>query len=99
MQLSTSRDVWRLTASGCCLMPPFGSWRSSNRALTSSPTLENEADHLYITAIRDLAKQEGEPRRLFMLHEVYGMFEKIVNLFEDCVQAMEDSALKTLAGL
>ena len=61
--------------------------------------LENGADQLYIAAIRDLVEQEGDPRRLFMLSETYGMPEKIVNLFEDCIQTMEDAALKTMGGL
>jgi len=60
--------------------------------------LENQADRLCIAAIRDLAEQESDPRRLLMLNETFGLLEKIANLFEDCIQTMEDSALKTLHG-
>ncbi len=60
--------------------------------------LENEADQLYIAAIRDLVDREDDPRRLLMLTEIYGMIERIVNLFEDCIQSMEDAAFKALAG-
>jgi hypothetical protein len=33
-----------------------------------------------------------------MLNETFGLLEKIANLFEDFIQTMEDSALKTLQG-
>ena len=77
----------------------FGETQHFVNEIGKMAELENEADQLYITSIRDVVEREGDPRRLFMLHEVYGMFEKIVNLFEDCIQAMQDSALKTRAGL
>jgi uncharacterized protein Yka (UPF0111/DUF47 family) len=60
--------------------------------------LENQADRLCVAAIRDLAEQESDPRRLLMLNETFGLLEKIANLFEDFIQTMEDSALKTLQG-
>lgn len=60
--------------------------------------LENEADRLYVDAIRELFGQEKDPVRLVQLNELYGLLERVVNLFEDCIQAMEDVVLRAFAG-
>ncbi len=56
--------------------------------------LENEADQIYIQAIRELFESESDPVRLIQLHDIYGLLEGLVNLFEDCIQVIEDAALK-----
>ncbi len=60
--------------------------------------LENEADQLLLETFRGLAEQENDPRRFFMLHELCRRFDELIDLFEDCVQIMEDSALKHAPG-
>lgn len=59
--------------------------------------LENEADQIYVRAVRELFETERDPVRLIKLNEAYGLLEGLVNLFEDCVQVIEDAALKTTA--
>ncbi|HEY1205112.1 MAG: DUF47 family protein [Bryobacteraceae bacterium] len=76
----------------------FGEGQHFLEQMMKMGELENQADRLCIAAIRDLAEQESDPRRLLMLNETFGLLEKIANLFEDCIQTMEDSALKTLHG-
>ena len=76
----------------------FGEGQHFLEQMTKMAELENQADQLCVAAVRDLAEQESDPRRLLMLSEMYGMLENITNLFEDSIQTMEDSALKTLHG-
>ncbi len=64
---------------------------------SSMVELENEADRIYIQAVRELFESERDPVRLIKLNETYGLLEGIVNLFEDCIQVIEDASLKTTA--
>jgi len=76
----------------------FGEGRRFADQIETMSDLENEADQLYIAAIRDLADREQDPRRMLMLTEVYGMLERIINLFEDSVQSLEDATFRTFSG-
>ncbi|MCC6863042.1 MAG: DUF47 family protein [Bryobacterales bacterium] len=76
----------------------FGEARRFVGEMGRMTDLENQADQLYISAIGDLAEHEDDPRRMIMLHETYSLLERIVNLFEDCIQTMEDAAIRTLSG-
>lgn len=80
-------------------MRAFGEGQHFLNPISKLAELKKEADQLYIAGIRELAEGANDPCRLFMLNKIYGMLERIVNLFEDCVQALEDTALKTLAEL
>lgn len=72
----------------------FGEGKHFPDLVARMAELENEADQNYLDALRELFESEADPVRLIKLNETYGLLEKIVNLFEDCVQAMEDAALK-----
>jgi hypothetical protein len=59
----------------------------------------NEADRLYVEAVRGLFRSESDPVRLIKLNETYGLLQRIVKLFEDQVEAMEGVALTTIPRL
>jgi uncharacterized protein Yka (UPF0111/DUF47 family) len=75
----------------------FGEGKHFSSQLDATTDLENEASRLCFDAIRDLVDRESDPRRLFMLHEVYSQFARIATLFEDSIQMLEDCNLKTQA--
>ncbi len=75
----------------------FGEAKRLSSQMDAITDLENEASRLCLDAIRDLVNREPDPRRLFMLHEVYSMFARIATLFEDSIQMLEDCTLKTPA--
>ena len=72
----------------------FGEAKHFPEQISGMTALENQADQIYMDAIRELFESEIDLVRLIKLNETYGLLERIVNLFEDCIQAMEDAALK-----
>lgn len=76
----------------------FGEGRRSADQIEKMSDLENEADQLYIAAIRDLADGEEDPRRMLMLTEVYDTIERVINRFEDAIQSLEEATFKTHSG-
>lgn len=72
----------------------FGAGARFAGQVSAMADLENEADLECGSGVRALVSEETDPRRFFMLHQLYDMFDRIVDLSEDSVQVMEDCALK-----
>lgn len=74
----------------------FGEGRFAGDQIAAMADLENEADEVYIEGLRELFARETEPTRLLQMNEIYGLLERAVNLFDDCLQVLEESSLKGL---
>ena len=76
------------------LIDAFGKGEHSTDLVEEMLRIENEADDVFQAALEELFHMDTDPVRLLELYEVYGYLEKIIDLFEDCAQAVEGISLK-----
>jgi uncharacterized protein Yka (UPF0111/DUF47 family) len=75
----------------------FGESRHFAQQMSAMMDIQNQADELCFASFRDAVKQGAtDPILLLACNDVCGTFEKIADRFVDCIQTLEDVAIKTL---